>query len=96
MYWFASYQSRLFISQLTEKFKEKIRYGPQKMAFRPFIFLEAEGLALDILLQGLNYFNIQLGLTNIRLLSEGNCICGAQDQDDIRVRKIVLFFFSIT
>lgn len=71
--------------QLTEKMREKVHYGPEKIAFRPFMFLKAEGIGLDIIMKGLTFFNVQFGISNISLETRGNCICGADDGEDQRV-----------
>ncbi|WAR00328.1 VP13B-like protein [Mya arenaria] len=70
--------------KLTEYLKEKAHYGPRKVVFRPFLYLEAEGLALDTLMQGLNFFNSQIGITNLAVYSQGVCICGAEGEENAR------------
>lgn len=71
--------------------KEKGRYGSQKVAFRPFLLLEGEGLGVDILARGLGFFDVQTGLSHARLLSQGQCLCGAPADTDCRVSIIVIF-----
>jgi hypothetical protein len=46
-------------------------YGPQKIAFRPFILLECEGIGVDMLIQGLVFFDAQIGITNLKMLCQG-------------------------
>ncbi|XP_055998709.1 intermembrane lipid transfer protein VPS13B-like isoform X2 [Ostrea edulis] len=75
--------------KLTEKMREKVHYGPEKIAFRPFMFLKAEGIGLDIIMKGLTFFNVQFGISNISLETRGNCICGADDGEDQRSNVIV-------
>ena len=36
-------------------------------------------------MQGLIYFNVQCGITNLRIFSQGNCICGARSEENSRV-----------
>lgn len=62
-----------------------MHYGPQKIAFRPFMNLEAEGIGVDIVMKGLTFFNVQFGISNISLETRGNCICGADDSEELRV-----------
>lgn len=62
-----------------------MHYGPQKIAFRPFMYLEAEGIGVDIVMKGLTFFNVQFGISNISLETRGNCICGADDSEELRV-----------
>ncbi|KAJ8322212.1 hypothetical protein KUTeg_000683 [Tegillarca granosa] len=78
------------VFKLTEKIREKVHYGPQKVAFRPFMLLEGEGIALEILVQGLLFFDVQFGVTNMLLTSQGQCICGAEDKDDQKSNNILI------
>ncbi|XP_061177950.1 intermembrane lipid transfer protein VPS13B-like [Saccostrea echinata] len=75
--------------KLTEKMREKVHYGPQKIAFRPFMYMEAEGIGVDIVMKGLTFFNVQFGISNISLETRGNCICGTDDAEDQRSKMIV-------
>ena len=68
--------------------REKVHYGPQKIAFRPFLYLETEGIGVDIVMKGLTFFNVQFGISSISLETRGNCICGADDGEDLRVRRV--------
>ncbi|XP_060068135.1 intermembrane lipid transfer protein VPS13B-like [Ylistrum balloti] len=70
--------------KLTEVLKDKHQFGPKKTAFRPFLLLEGEGIAMEILLRGLAFFDVKVGFSNCQLLSQGHCICGAQDEGDSR------------
>ncbi|KAH3830486.1 hypothetical protein DPMN_103730 [Dreissena polymorpha] len=65
--------------------KEKAHYGPRKIVFRPFLYLESEGLSFEMLMQGLAFFNAQVGITNLSLSSQGVCICGAEGEENTRV-----------
>ena len=71
--------------QLTEHTKEKAHYGPKKVSFKPFMYLESEGISLEVLIQGLLFFDVQCGITNLRIFSQGNCICGAKTEENSRV-----------
>ena len=62
-----------------------MHYGPQKIAFRPFILLECEGIGVDLLIQGLVFFDAQIGITNLKMICQGQCICGTKDDIDQRV-----------
>lgn len=71
--------------QVTEYIKEKAHYGPKKVAFRPFLYLESEGIAMDMLMEGLTFFDLQMGITNLAIYSQGMCICGAEGEENARV-----------
>ena len=73
-----------------------MHYGPQKIAFRPFILLEGEGIAVDILMQGLIFFDAQIGITTLKMTSQGQCICGVSDEKDERVSTEVYQLISCT
>ncbi|CAC5371342.1 VPS13B [Mytilus coruscus] len=75
--------------KLTEKLREKVHYGPQKIAFRPFILLEGEGIAVDILVKGLTFFDAQVGITHLKMLCQGQCICGIKDDTDTKSSVMV-------
>ena len=46
--------------------------GPHKVAFRPYAQWEADGLALEVLIQGLGFFDVQLGISASRLSCLGD------------------------
>ncbi|XP_063419366.1 intermembrane lipid transfer protein VPS13B-like [Mytilus trossulus] len=75
--------------KLTEKLREKVHYGPQKIAFRPFVLLEGEGIAVDILVKGLAFFDAQVGITHLNMLCQGQCICGIKDDADTKSSVMV-------
>ncbi|XP_052096921.1 intermembrane lipid transfer protein VPS13B-like isoform X1 [Mytilus californianus] len=75
--------------KLTEKLREKVHYGPQKIAFKPFILLEGEGIAVDILVKGLAFFDAQVGITHLKMLCQGQCICGIKDDTDTKSSVMV-------
>ena len=62
--------------QVTEHTKEKSRLGGHKLTFHPFLVLEAKGVGVEILMQGVTFFNAQCGVGHISLASLGPCICG--------------------
>lgn len=75
--------------KLTEVLKDKHQYGPKKIAFRPFMLLEGEGITSEILLKGHAFFNMKVGFSNCQLLSQGHCICGADDEGDTRSQVLL-------
>ncbi|XP_033726572.1 vacuolar protein sorting-associated protein 13B-like isoform X2 [Pecten maximus] len=75
--------------KLTEVLKDKHQFGPKKIAFRPFMLLEGEGITMEILLRGLAFFDLKVGFSNCQLLSQGNCICGAEDEGDTRSQVLL-------
>ncbi|KAL3889914.1 hypothetical protein ACJMK2_002232 [Sinanodonta woodiana] len=75
--------------KLTEKLKEKIHYGPRKITFNPFLYLESEGICLAMLIKGLDFFDAQFGITNIQIISQGTCICEAVEETHIRGKVLL-------
>lgn len=71
--------------QVTEFMREKAHYGPKKVMFKPFLYLESEGIAMEMLLEGLTFFSLQMGITNLAIYSQGQCICGAEGEENARV-----------
>lgn len=69
--------------KLTESLREKAHYGPRKVTFKPFLFLEAEGISLEVLWHGITFFDAQFGITNMKIFSQGICICGAEGENDM-------------
>jgi hypothetical protein len=43
---------------------------------------EADGISLEILMKGLTFFSVQLGLTNTKVYCQGDAICGAKDMEN--------------
>ena len=70
---------------MTEFVKEKAHYGPKKIMFKPFVYLEAEGISMEMLLEGLMFYSVQMGITNLAIYSQGSCICGAESEENARV-----------
>ena len=90
--------------QLTETVREAVHFGPNRVSFRPFLFVEAGGLAVDIFLHGRNYLDVQFGMTHISVSSQGRCACDAKEPEDLRVSHsffichiffFVYFFFCL-
>ena len=81
-----------FYYQLTEYVKEKVHYGPRKVAFKPFLYLESDGISMEMLMQGLTFFDIQFGVTSLAIYSQGPCICGAEGEENSRVCTSVLLY----
>lgn len=80
-----------YLIQLTESVRETAQYhGPNRLHFKPFLFLEAQGLSTEVVLQGLQFFNAQFGITNMKIVAQGPCICGATDGTDPRVRPLII------
>ena len=61
---------------MTEQTKEKSRVRGHKLTFHPFLLLEARGVGVEILMQGVTFFDAQCGVGHISLASLGPCICG--------------------
>ncbi|XP_041362052.1 vacuolar protein sorting-associated protein 13B-like [Gigantopelta aegis] len=74
--------------KLTEKMKPA-QLASQRVAFQPFLFLESEGLTAEILVHGLGFFDAQCGITILRILTAGNCICGIADMTDPRSQVLL-------
>lgn len=77
-----------------------MHFGPNRVSFRPFLFIEAGGLAVDIFLHGNNYLDVQFGGTHISVSSQGRCACNAKEPEDVKVSHFCLilfcmFFFSV-
>ncbi|KAK3589215.1 hypothetical protein CHS0354_020076 [Potamilus streckersoni] len=75
--------------KLTEKLKEKVHYGPRKISFNPFLYLESEGISLAMLIKGLDFFDVQFGITNIQIISQGTCICEAVEETHVRGKVLL-------
>ena len=74
--------------QLTETVRESSYYGPQKVTFVPFLQWDAEGVGLEVILKGLEYFNVQFGIASTHLKCLGDAICGVNDLEQTgRVSK---------
>lgn len=81
------------VYQLTETYHDS-SYGAPKVTFHPSVVWEAEGFATEVLIQGLHYTNVQMGLTNSRISCKGDAICGISDFENTnRVRTLFQFFF---
>ncbi|KAL4227239.1 Vacuolar protein sorting-associated protein 13B [Mactra antiquata] len=70
--------------KMTEYIKEKAHYGPKKIVFKPFLYLESEGISFEVLMQDYTFFNAQFGITSISVYSQGICICGAEGEENSR------------
>lgn len=70
---------------MTEYLKEKAHYGPKKIVFKPFLYLESDGISMEMLMQGITFFDIQFGVTSVAVYSQGPCICGAEGEENSRV-----------
>ncbi|XP_035828543.1 vacuolar protein sorting-associated protein 13B [Aplysia californica] len=75
--------------KLSEKARESSELPHRKIQFHPFLRLSMEGLGLEVVWQGLNFFDVQCGITSLCLTSCGNCICGAP-KDGERKSNILL------
>ena len=40
---------------------------------------------MELLMQGIIFFDVQFGMTNLRIFTQGNCICGAKSEEIARV-----------
>ena len=49
---------------------------------------------MEVLMQGLVFFNVQFGMTNLRVFSQGNCVCGARSEENSRVSYMIVSFFQ--
>ncbi|KAK7463278.1 hypothetical protein BaRGS_00038145, partial [Batillaria attramentaria] len=66
--------------KLTEHVREaSSKLGGRKLVFHPFLVLDTGGLAVEVLMQGVSFFNVQCGISKFTLTSEGPCICGYKD-----------------
>ena len=66
--------------------RDSAYYGPQKVQFRPCLSLECEAIGLEVLLRGLSFFNVQFGISGMKIQGLGEAICGVKDLDQgIRV-----------
>lgn len=66
----------VLLRQVTEHTKEKSHGRGHKLTFHPFLLLEAKGVGIEILIQGVTFFNVQCGVGHISVASQGPCICG--------------------
>ncbi|GFO46200.1 vacuolar protein sorting-associated protein 13b [Plakobranchus ocellatus] len=66
--------------KLTEKSRDSSELPHKKMSFHPFLKLDVEGVGIEILLQGLEFFSVGCGITAFRLSTCGECICGIDDE----------------
>ena len=57
-------------------------YGPQKVTFKPCVLWEAQGVAIEAIMSGLQYFSVQCGVTSTRMYSEGQSLSGEMDVDN--------------
>ncbi|CAH1773157.1 unnamed protein product [Owenia fusiformis] len=71
------------VFKLSEIVQETTYFGPQKTIFRPFACMEGEAITVEILLKGLEFFNAHFGITGLRIFSQGECVCGVQDGENV-------------
>ncbi|XP_014791410.2 intermembrane lipid transfer protein VPS13B [Octopus bimaculoides] len=69
--------------KLTETVREAVHFGPSRVLFRPFIFVEAGGLAVSVVLYGHSYLDVQCGITHICMTSQGPCVCTSVCNENI-------------
>ena len=66
--------------QLTETILDGANYsGSGRVNFVPCVLWEADGVALEVLVRGLVFFNVQFGVTGTNMTSQGDAICGVND-----------------
>ena len=53
--------------------------GSGRVTFAPCILWEADGISLEVLIQGLLFFNVQFGVTSTRIAIQGEAMCGVSD-----------------
>ncbi|XP_014673464.1 PREDICTED: vacuolar protein sorting-associated protein 13B-like [Priapulus caudatus] len=74
---FGAYVARATILfKLTEIVESGALFGTPKTFFRPFLFMELEAGCVEMVIKGLEFTNLQIGITSGRLLSKGECSCG--------------------
>ena len=86
--------------QLSEYIRESPYYNVQKIHFRPCLLWECEAIGLEVLLRGVTFFNVQLGISGTKIVGLSEAICGVADLDQgTRVRFMasisVLRVFSL-
>ncbi|KAI8506006.1 Vacuolar protein sorting-associated protein 13B [Branchiostoma belcheri] len=65
---FSAYVKKAVVTfKLTELTQENMFYGPQKLIFKPYLRLEQDGSALEILMRGETFFDAQIGFTKFQL-----------------------------
>lgn len=81
--------------QLSEYVRESPYYNVQKIHFRPCLLWECEAIGLEVLLYGISFFNVQLGISGTKIIGLSEAMCGIPDLDQgTRVRFKFLFLLS--
>ncbi|XP_015175870.1 PREDICTED: vacuolar protein sorting-associated protein 13B isoform X1 [Polistes dominula] len=62
--------------KVVESVKEQLFYKSRKLRYKSFLSLRLNGVLVDVILQGIEMTNVQIGLANIRLYPRGTCSCG--------------------
>ncbi|KAI4504385.1 hypothetical protein M0802_000856 [Mischocyttarus mexicanus] len=62
--------------KVVESVKEQLFYKSRKLRYKSFLSLRLNGVLVDVLLQGIEMTNFQIGLANICLYPRGTCSCG--------------------
>ncbi|XP_070535266.1 intermembrane lipid transfer protein VPS13B-like [Ptychodera flava] len=68
--------------KLTDVKQDTPYYGPQKVIFNPFLCLEVDGAAIEVVYKGDPFFNAQIGFTNVTIFGLGHCACDLPDFQD--------------
>lgn len=73
-----------FTAKLTHKVSDNSFFGAQRFQFRPLLSCEMSGVAVEIVLKGEEFFDVQLGVTSIMGWTIGDCACHHGNDLDIR------------
>ncbi|GAB1597682.1 vacuolar protein sorting-associated protein 13B-like [Argonauta hians] len=75
--------------KLTETVREAVHFGPSRVLFRPFIYMEAGGIAVNLVLYGHSYLDVQCGITHLCVTSRGSCVCSSACNENISSQTLL-------
>ncbi|XP_047111784.1 vacuolar protein sorting-associated protein 13B [Schistocerca piceifrons] len=65
--------------KVTESTSERSYYGPRKVKFVPFLFLQLQGCYGDVMMHGSRWLNARMGISYASLEPHGDCFCGVKE-----------------
>ncbi|ELT92184.1 hypothetical protein CAPTEDRAFT_228271 [Capitella teleta] len=68
--------------KLTETVVQDDYFGPSKVNFKPCMAWHVEGVSMQTIIRGLEFFDVQFGVTSTRIECLGLSISGNKDTDD--------------
>ena len=92
--------SASMVLKLTERQRENNLFGSTKLCFSPFARIDVYGFFHDTIVKGINTCNVSAGISSIRVVPLGDCICGARDVDFTKLTErsdsdiITQYFFA--